>query len=275
MASAALDGSGQPHQDLEASVSSKLFNSGRPLGSFLDIGNTSDSSVRPPIDTDDGDSAALSRGVSAATIAKSVSSCSADARTPRAVQGVQKTNVEATTDIQYPPVLSSMSRSSLVPSTHPQLLPHQANLDPSSSGAVSYNSSGQSSFDNSNARQDRLAVSHPGILNSSSLDRAYPNAMNAGLKGRSELGEYGSSNGVNGDTPKNGSFDKISGGKQNMQIFGTPPVGIIGVHQPREIIRLDRDYSSGEICQFWSGFPLELEGRVSGLHTASQTSDIQ
>jgi hypothetical protein len=33
--------------------------------------------------------------------------------------------------------------------------------------------------------------------------------------------------------------------------------------KPREVVRIDRDYSSGELCQLWSGFPPELEGRVS------------
>lgn len=50
---------------------------------------------------------------------------------------------------------------------------------------------------------------------------------------------------------------------RKLQVFGTPQTGIIGRHKPREIIRIDRDYSSGEICQFWSGYQFELEGRVS------------
>ena len=32
--------------------------------------------------------------------------------------------------------------------------------------------------------------------------------------------------------------------------------------QPRDIIRIDRTYDAGETCQFWSGFPSELAGRV-------------
>jgi hypothetical protein len=39
-------------------------------------------------------------------------------------------------------------------------------------------------------------------------------------------------------------------------------VGIIGIHHPREIIRVERDYSSGEIIQFAPIYPMELEGRV-------------
>lgn len=44
--------------------------------------------------------------------------------------------------------------------------------------------------------------------------------------------------------------------------FGTQPVGKIGVHHPREVIRIERDYTGGELIQFASIYPLELEGRV-------------
>lgn len=45
-------------------------------------------------------------------------------------------------------------------------------------------------------------------------------------------------------------------------VFGTAPTGVIGRHKPREIVRIERDYSGGELCQFWSGWIWELEGRV-------------
>lgn len=44
--------------------------------------------------------------------------------------------------------------------------------------------------------------------------------------------------------------------------YGTDPVGHIGVHHPREIIRVERDYASGELTQLATTYPLELEGRV-------------
>jgi hypothetical protein len=44
--------------------------------------------------------------------------------------------------------------------------------------------------------------------------------------------------------------------------FGTAPAGALGAHHPREVLRLERDYSGGELVQFSSAFPLELEGRV-------------
>ncbi|XP_006454820.1 hypothetical protein AGABI2DRAFT_190055 [Agaricus bisporus var. bisporus H97] len=45
--------------------------------------------------------------------------------------------------------------------------------------------------------------------------------------------------------------------------FGTAPVGQIGVHHPREMIRIERDYSGGELPQFAAIYPLELQGRIS------------
>ncbi|GJE94191.1 Erf4 domain-containing protein [Phanerochaete sordida] len=45
--------------------------------------------------------------------------------------------------------------------------------------------------------------------------------------------------------------------------YGSDPVGHIGVHHPREIIRVERDYASGELAQFAATYPLELEGRIT------------
>ncbi|KDN50364.1 hypothetical protein K437DRAFT_221999 [Tilletiaria anomala UBC 951] len=56
--------------------------------------------------------------------------------------------------------------------------------------------------------------------------------------------------------------------------FGTAPVGVIGRDKPREIIRVERDYTSGELCQFHPSFPLELEGRVSPTHFSETINDI-
>jgi len=51
--------------------------------------------------------------------------------------------------------------------------------------------------------------------------------------------------------------------------YGTNPIGHIGVHHPREILRVERDYSGGEVIQFAPIYPLELEGRVRRrLHQA-------
>jgi len=45
--------------------------------------------------------------------------------------------------------------------------------------------------------------------------------------------------------------------------FGTEPIGQIGVHHPREVVRIERDYSGGELVQFVHVYPLEFEGRIS------------
>ncbi|PFH50726.1 hypothetical protein AMATHDRAFT_144367 [Amanita thiersii Skay4041] len=45
--------------------------------------------------------------------------------------------------------------------------------------------------------------------------------------------------------------------------YGTSPIGHIGVHHPREILRIERDYSGGEVIQFTPSYPLELEGRIT------------
>ncbi|KAK7688152.1 hypothetical protein QCA50_008522 [Cerrena zonata] len=45
--------------------------------------------------------------------------------------------------------------------------------------------------------------------------------------------------------------------------YGTNPIGHIGVHHPRELIRIERDYSGGELIQFSPVYPLELEGRIT------------
>ncbi|KAF9263078.1 hypothetical protein L218DRAFT_902790 [Marasmius fiardii PR-910] len=45
--------------------------------------------------------------------------------------------------------------------------------------------------------------------------------------------------------------------------YGTAPVGQIGVHHPREVLRVERDYTGGEVIQFAPIYPLELEGRIT------------
>ncbi|KAF7437304.1 hypothetical protein PC9H_004143 [Pleurotus ostreatus] len=45
--------------------------------------------------------------------------------------------------------------------------------------------------------------------------------------------------------------------------YGTAPIGQIGLHHPREILRIERDYTGGELIQFAPIYPLELEGRIT------------
>ncbi|KAF8554567.1 hypothetical protein OG21DRAFT_1412315 [Imleria badia] len=56
--------------------------------------------------------------------------------------------------------------------------------------------------------------------------------------------------------------------------YGTAPVGQIGVHHPREIVRIERDYAGGELTQFSPVFPLELEGRITPTQFHQTINDI-
>ena len=56
--------------------------------------------------------------------------------------------------------------------------------------------------------------------------------------------------------------------------FGTDPIGQIGIHHPREIVRIERDYSGGEIIQFSAVYPLEFEGRVRPRTARAEHSAI-
>ncbi|KAG9306296.1 hypothetical protein G9A89_018179 [Geosiphon pyriformis] len=37
------------------------------------------------------------------------------------------------------------------------------------------------------------------------------------------------------------------------------------VPNPKQLIRIERDYSRGELCQFYTAFPLEIDGRINPL----------
>ncbi|KAF7986181.1 hypothetical protein HWV62_38584 [Athelia sp. TMB] len=59
--------------------------------------------------------------------------------------------------------------------------------------------------------------------------------------------------------------------------YGTHPVGHIGVHHPREVFRIERDYTGGELVQFSATYPLELEGRITHtqfLETVNAINEI-
>ncbi|GAA6023933.1 hypothetical protein JCM11491_000292, partial [Sporobolomyces phaffii] len=59
------------------------------------------------------------------------------------------------------------------------------------------------------------------------------------------------------------SSSSASSSHASQSVFGSPPQGVIGETVPREIIRIERDYSSGTgTVQFWPGWIWELEGRA-------------
>ncbi|WRT69422.1 uncharacterized protein IL334_006408 [Kwoniella shivajii] len=51
--------------------------------------------------------------------------------------------------------------------------------------------------------------------------------------------------------------------------FHQPQTGIIGKHLPKEMVRIERDWSDGEICKFETMFPMELEGRIEPIQMTS------
>ncbi|KAG8905428.1 hypothetical protein FRB99_008974 [Tulasnella sp. 403] len=56
--------------------------------------------------------------------------------------------------------------------------------------------------------------------------------------------------------------------------FGTEPLGEIGTHFPREIVRIERDYSGGELVQFYPTYPLEFEGRITPTKFQASINEI-
>ncbi|KIJ33065.1 hypothetical protein M422DRAFT_174116 [Sphaerobolus stellatus SS14] len=64
-------------------------------------------------------------------------------------------------------------------------------------------------------------------------------------------------------TPKPPKSSYYMGPPAGPTAYFTPPVGQLGVHHPREIVRIERDYDYGELVQFSSAFPLELQGRIT------------
>jgi hypothetical protein len=56
--------------------------------------------------------------------------------------------------------------------------------------------------------------------------------------------------------------------------FGSDPAGTLGVHHPREVLRIERDYTGGETIQFVNVYPLELEGRVRTSPIALATDSL-
>ena len=53
--------------------------------------------------------------------------------------------------------------------------------------------------------------------------------------------------------------------------FSGDPMGVIGKDLPREVVRVQRDWSGGEIIQFQSLFPPEFEARVSVISAVPET----
>jgi len=64
-------------------------------------------------------------------------------------------------------------------------------------------------------------------------------------------------------TPKPPHSSYYIGPPSAISAYGTPPCGQMGVHHPREIVRIERDYDHGELVQFSAAYPLEFQGRIT------------
>ena len=160
----------------------------------------------------------------------------------------------------YPPRSPAQSTSAGAAAAHPQLLPNAharsaiASSDPYS--AVSP--------DTASATRYPLLHASERTSGTAGAQGTGPWQQNAAPSASwTPAGSQGFAIGGNAAT---GQGDRQRGrtgtSRTQQQIFGTPQVGVIGRHKPRDMIRLDRDYTAGEVCQFWSGYPFELEGRV-------------
>ncbi|WVQ75217.1 hypothetical protein IAR50_004829 [Cryptococcus sp. DSM 104548] len=47
-----------------------------------------------------------------------------------------------------------------------------------------------------------------------------------------------------------------------MSYYHTPVTGVIGHHLPKEMVRIERNWNDGEVCQFDTVFPIELDNRI-------------
>lgn len=136
------------------------------------------------------------------------------------------------------------------------------------------------------AHQDH-AIEEEDIAESSRPRILAPSTSNLDLPSRTDADEE--------DTPRSRTFEVIRSKQPSPMpyqkprssyyvgppgahsAFGTPQLGQIGVHDPREIVRVERDYTSGELPQFSPTFPLELEGRITAtqfIETINAVNEI-
>ncbi|KAJ9101042.1 hypothetical protein QFC21_003260 [Naganishia friedmannii] len=95
--------------------------------------------------------------------------------------------------------------------------------------------------------------------------------MNA--QGYGDKTQTGANEAASNIYPPHSSYS-VSALPQGAQNFGTSPSGIVGQHFPKEIIRIERDWTTGEVCHFHSSFPMELEGRITPIEFRTLIDDI-
>ncbi|KAK4683549.1 hypothetical protein P7C73_g6696, partial [Tremellales sp. Uapishka_1] len=77
-----------------------------------------------------------------------------------------------------------------------------------------------------------------------------------------------------GNGPPRSNYPQSATPGGGASYFGTSITGIIGRDLPKEMFRIERDWSGGEVCQFYSTFPMELEGRISPLQFQAFINDL-
>ncbi|GAA5955819.1 hypothetical protein JCM21900_001724 [Sporobolomyces salmonicolor] len=135
------------------------------------------------------------------------------------------------------------ARPNLLPTSFPSQQPYSTPL-PGTMSASAYPPPLPRSASTSSRPRDRTSSSPSRVLETRGFPPTSSAAFASGLNARRSVHSARSS--VAPDS-----------------VFGTAPVGVIGKTKPREVIRIERDFSGGETCQFWSGWIWELEGRVS------------
>ncbi|KAI9632918.1 Golgin subfamily A member 7/ERF4 family-domain-containing protein [Dioszegia hungarica] len=100
-----------------------------------------------------------------------------------------------------------------------------------------------------------------------------------GEKIRSDLsgwrGGHGTIGGVKGFQPDRvvrSTYSRTA--VPGLSYFGQAKTGVVGLHLPKEVIRVERDWSDGEICQFETSFPMELDGRITPMAFQSLIESI-
>ncbi|ORY35010.1 Golgin subfamily A member 7/ERF4 family-domain-containing protein [Naematelia encephala] len=66
-----------------------------------------------------------------------------------------------------------------------------------------------------------------------------------------------------GHGPVRSNYARTTTDLPDTTYFGQPVTGTIGLHLPKEVVRIERDWSGGEVCQFDTTFPIELEDRIT------------
>ncbi|KAM0788917.1 hypothetical protein ACM66B_002996 [Microbotryomycetes sp. NB124-2] len=79
---------------------------------------------------------------------------------------------------------------------------------------------------------------------------------------------------VDSPTAVGAASEKPEGEPSRLHVFGTRQKGVIGRDKPRAVVRIERDYTSGEVVQFFGGWMWEFESRITPRQYESIMSEI-